>query len=180
MYLKFSNVDSRGRWQTGKSSANLRLSVGKVEDYAWGALAFMSDQNDVLVTVRTYVYSLTWEIDMMFTQVPAGWTTSKTRSGARYTYTMEYTGDTITKEASTPLDDEPRGDSPLVFIPPIEFGIEINKHQFTDGETVSDGRRTYPYDTFFRVVYDVDVPGARCDLVDQVYTRDNSLSMRPS
>ncbi len=157
----------------------MRLSVGKVKDYAWGALAFMSDQEDVYVTAYTYVYSLTWEIDMKFTKVPSNWKTSKTKSGSRYTYTMTYTGNPITKEASTPLGNEPRGDSPRTFIPPVEFGIEINQSQFKDGETVSDGRRGYDYDTSFHIEYNVDVPGARCDLNQQVYTRENSLDIWP-
>lgn len=179
MELAFAGVTWDGRWQTGTSAATLRLSVGKVLDNAWGALAFMSDQNDVWVTARTYLYILTWEIDMSFTSTPANWATSKTQSGNLYTYSMEYTGPPITKEASVPLDVEPDGLSPLVFIPPTEFGIAINQNQFADGETVSDGRRGYDYDTFFRVEYDVDVPGVRCDLPDQVYTRARSLDIWP-
>lgn len=178
MELAFDNVTGDGEWQR-RSQCNVRLSVGDAKDADWGALAFMSDQNDVWVTVRTYVYTFTWELDMDFTDVPDGWKTSKTRSRGLYTYTMEYVGDPITKEASVPLNDEPHGKSPLVFIPPTEFGIEVNRDQFRNGETVSDGRRGYDYDTFFRVEYDVDVPGARCDLPDQVYTRENSLDIWP-
>lgn len=177
--LEFSGVTGNGRWQEDDSTCTVRLSVGDARDEDWGALAFMSDQNDVWVTARTYVYTLTWEIDMTFTSVPTNWTTSKTTSGGSYTYTMEYTGPAITKEASVPLNIEPPGGSPLVFIPPTEFGIAVNQNQFEDDEIVSDERRGYEVDTYYYVEYDVDVPGARCDLPDQVYTRESSLELWP-
>lgn len=175
--LEFDGVTKKGKWQK-KSKAAVKFSLGDAKDYDWGALAFTADMDDVLVAARAYVFSLTWEIDMKVSEVK-DWSVTKAATGKLFTYTFTYTGSPIVKPAATPLGYEPDGKSSRTFIRPVEFKVKVNQDQFENDETVSDGRRDYPVKTSYRVVYDVDVPGDRCDLTDQVYTRKGQLSLRP-
>lgn len=139
--LEFFNVTERGQWTPG-SRVNIVVNMGSPAFAAppsgWSGVAFSSDTANAQTTVTSFTRRLTVDFRLNFRTV-AGWSISEARQGARWVYTFEYQGGSITRSVVTPVRDAPPPPAQTNTFNRINFPVDVAPNQFRNGQQVTNG-----------------------------------------